>query len=256
MALKKGNILCCFGVKGGIGKSIIAMNLAGVCHNLKKKVLILDLDLYGGSIAMALNKDVKKNIFNFVDDYNNHRYSNFSDYIVKYTNYIDFIAAPKDPRKANKIESKYIEILLDKLKFNYDLIIIDTTPILDEINLSLLDKSDSILFIVSNDSLDLKNMKSLISIFKDLEIDKYKLLLNQSFRNDKEYFSLYDIKNIVKNNIDYILSDKFYIKDIDNYIMDGQIVTLNKKFINNKDYKVMETLLKDSLGDNNEEKFN
>ena len=53
MAINKGNILCLFGVKGGIGKSILAMNLAGVASNLKRKVLIVDADLYGGSIALA-----------------------------------------------------------------------------------------------------------------------------------------------------------------------------------------------------------
>ena len=74
MAINKGNILCLFGVKGGIGKSILAMNLAGVASNLERKVLIVDADLYGGSIALALNKPVNKTIYNFVDDYNNNRY--------------------------------------------------------------------------------------------------------------------------------------------------------------------------------------
>ncbi len=256
MALKKGNILCCFGVKGGIGKSILTLNLAGISSNLKKKVLIIDMDLYGGSISVSLNKDSKKTIYNFVDDYNNHRYSSISEYVTKYNEYIDFISCPKDPRKANKIDGKYIDILLDKVKFNYDLVIIDTNHILDEVNLSILDKSDSILFIVSNDIFDLKNMKSLLSIFKDLEIDNYKLLLNQSFRNNREYFSLYDIRNILKSNIDYVISEKFYIKNIDNYIMDGNIVTLDKKYINTSDYKILESIVIDNLGDNYEEKFN
>ncbi len=252
MAINKGNILTIFGVKGGIGKSTITLNLSGVCKNLKQKALIIDMDLYGGSIALALNKKSDKSIFNFVDDYNNNRFKNIKDYITTYSEYIDFISCPKDPRKASKIDSKYIDILLDKVKFNYDIVLIDTTHILDEINLSILDKSDKILFIVSNDIYDLKNMKSLISIFKDLDINKYKVLLNQSFRIDKEYFSLYDIKDILKNNIDYLISDKFYIKNIDELILNGNIITLNKKYINNKDYKVFENIIKDSKGEENE----
>ena len=249
MAIKKANILCLFGVKGGIGKSTTALNLAGVCSNLNKRVLIVDMDLYGGAIAISLNKDVHKTIYNFVDDYNNNRYNNFEDYVTKYNEYIDYIASPKDPRKSSKIDSKYVDILLDKAKFNYDLIILDTTHVLDEINLSLLDKSDKILLIISNDMLDLKNMKSLVSIFKDLDIDKYKILLNNSLRNYKEYFSLYDIKSIIKANVDYELSNNFFIKDIDKYIIDSNIITLDKKYINSKDYKVLETIIKDSWSD-------
>ncbi len=252
MAIKKGNILSIFGVKGGIGKSTLVLNFAGICEILEKRVLILDLDLYGGSIALALNKEPKKTIFNFVDDYNNNRYNNVKDYVTNYSKYIDFIACPKDPRQANKIDSKYIEILLDKVKFNYDIVLIDTTHILDEININVLDKSDKILFVVSNDMFDIKNMRSLISIFKDLDIKKYKILLNESFRTDKEYFSLYDIKDVIKNNIDYLISSKFYYKNIDELIINGSIPTLNKKTPSLKDYKILESIILDINGDQNE----
>lgn len=245
MALDRAKILCLFGVKGGIGKSIISMSLAGVASNKHIKTLIIDMDIYGGSIALALNKKQEKTIYNFVDDYNNNRYKEIKDYITNYNEYIDFIASPIDPRKSNKIDREYLEILLDKSKFNYDLIILDTNHILNEINLSILDKSDEILLMISNDSFDIKNMRTLISIFKDLEKDNYKVLLNESIYNERSYFSSYDIKDIIKNNIDYVISNKFYIKDIDKYILEGNIITLNKKYINTKDYKVMENIIDD-----------
>ena len=250
MALNKGDIVCIFGVKGGIGKSIISMSLAGICSNLNKRVLIVDADLYGGSIAVSFNKDINKTIFNFVDDYNNNRFKNINDYITNYNENIDFVAAPIDPRKANKIDSRYIDILLDKTKFNYDLIIIDTNHILNEINLSILDKSDKILFVTTNDSFDLKNTRNLISIFKDLDIDKYRVLLNNSIRIDRNYYSLYDIKNIIKTNIDYEINN--YISEIDKIILNGNIITLDKKYKSNNDYKVLERIVLDIIGDNNE----
>ena len=95
-------------------------------------------------------------------------------------------------------------------------------------------------------------MRTLISIFKDLDIDKYKVLLNNSIRENREYFGLYDIKDIIKSNIDYELTSKFYIRDIDSFIMDGNIVTLNKKYINTKDYKVLENIINDVIGDEDE----
>ena len=250
MALNKGDILCVFGVKGGTGKSILSMNLAGICSDLKKRILLVDADLYGGSIAVSLNKEVNKTIFNFVDDYNNNRFKNINDYIIKYNEYIDYISSPIDPRKANKIDSRYIDILLDKAKFNYDLIIIDTNHILNEINLSILDKSDKILFVTTNDSYDLKNTRNLISIFKDLDINKYKILLNNSIRLNRNYYSLYDIKNIIKTNIDYELNN--YINDIDKIILNGNIIALDKNYKSNNDYKVLERIILDIMGDKNE----
>ena len=252
MSMQRGKILSLFGVKGGIGRSILALNLAGVASNNNIKVLIIDMDIYGGSIAFALNKPVSKTIYNFVDDYNNNRFKDLNDYVIKYNNNIDFISSPKDPRQSNKIEASYLEILIDKSKFNYDLIIIDTNHILNETNLSILDKSDEILLIISNDVFDIKNMRNLISIFKDLDKNNYKVLLNESISSSDGYLSIYDIKDIIKNNIDYMLTNKFHIKNIGSYIMEGNIVTLDKKYMSSKDYNVLNNIILDVLGDDNE----
>ena len=248
----RGKILTLFGVKGGIGKSILTMSLAGVASNKSLKVLIIDMDIYGGSIALALNKPVSKTIYNFFDDYTNNRYKDINDYIIKYNDNISFISSPKDPRKSNKINIECLEMLVDKVKFNYDLVLIDMSHIINELNLSILDKSDEILLVTTNDLFDIKNMKNLISVFKDLDKDNYRLLLNNGIRYDRDYFNLYDIKDIVKANIDYIISNKFYIKDIDNYLIDGNIITLDKKNINTSDYKVLSQIIDDIMGDYDE----
>ena len=38
----------------------------------------------------------------------------------------------------------------------------------------------------------------------------------------KKYFTLFDMKNIIKANIDYVISEEFYVKNIDKYIMNGE----------------------------------
>lgn len=255
MANMRGKSICVFSAKGGVGKTVTAINLAGIYEHLEKKVLLVDLDLSSGGISVALNRPFEKTIYNFVDDYNNNRYKNFKDYVTSYDSYIDILPSPKDPRQANKIDSKYIDLLLDKAAYNYDIVLIDTNHILNEINIVTLDKVDTILFVLTNDPLDLKNMKSLLSIFKDTGITKYKILLNNSRDPYKNYFSLFDIKNVIKANIDYSLSSNFYIKNMDSYIMNGEIVSLQKRMptIFNKDYSTLMTIALDTINkDTNE----
>ncbi len=249
MASLKGKSICVFSAKGGVGKTITTINLAGIFEQLEKKVLILDLDLSSGGISIALNRPFEKTIFNFVDDYNNNRYKDFGTYITHYDDFIDILPSPKDPRQINKIESKYIEILIDKAVYNYDIVLIDTNHVLDEINIVTLDKVDTILFVMTNDPFDLKNMKSLVSILKDTSITKYKILLNNSCDPFKTYFSLFDIKSIIKANIDYTLTSSFYIKNIDSYVMNGEIITLQKKMptLFNKDYSTLMSIALDQL---------
>ena len=256
MKKKIGKSLCLFSGKGGVGKTILTLNLAAIYSQINKHVLIVDLDLSSGGIALATNKVFDKTIYNFVDDYNNNRFKDFNDYVVKYNENIDIMPSPKDPRQASKIDSKYIEILLDKAMFHYDMVLIDTNHNLNELNLVVLDAADNILFVIENDPMDLKNMKSLLSIFKDLDKTNYKILLNNSRDPFKKYFTLYDIKTIIKNNIDYEISSEFFLKNMDSYVMNGEIPMLQPKAPNifNKDYTTMMNLAVSFLGgDNNEQ---
>ena len=256
MKKKIGKSLCLFSGKGGVGKTILTLNLAAIYSQINKHVLIVDLDLSSGGIALATNKVFDKTIYNFVDDYNNNRFKDFNDYVVKYNENIDIMPSPKDPRQASKIDSKYIEILLDKAMFHYDMVLIDTNHNLNELNLVVLDVADNILFVIENDPMDLKNMKSLLSIFKDLDKTNYKILLNNSRDPFKKYFTLYDMKTIIKNNIDYEISSEFFLKNMDSYVMNGEIPMLQPKAPNifNKDYTTMMNLAVSFLGgDNNEQ---
>jgi len=247
MIRKKGKSLAIFSAKGGVGKTITTLNLAGIFEQLEKKVLIVDMDLTAGGISVALNRPFTSTIYNFVDDYNNNRYKEFKNYVTKYDDWIDILPSPKDPRQAGKIDSKYIEIALDKATYNYDIVLVDTTHDLNELNLVTLDTVDQILFIMTNDPLDLKNMKSLLSIFRDLSKTNYKILLNNSRDPFKKYFSMFDMRNILKANIDYVLSSEFFLKNIDNYVMNGHIITLEPKMPNvfAKDYSVFMTIAAD-----------
>lgn len=243
--MAKGKSVCIYGAKGGIGKTTFVINLAGIISKLDKKVLIIDLDLCTGAIAASLNKDVSKTIYNFYEDYSNNRFDNIDKYITKYNDNISFLACPKDPRFSNKIESSIITTLLDKCKYLYDVILIDTTSYLNEINVLALDKCDEILFMTTNDLTSLKNLKNVLNILYDSDISKYKIILNNSVKLDKKYFSNYDIKNILKSNIDYIISDKFHYNKLDSLVYNGEIMSL--RFSNYPDEKILYLIARDIL---------
>ena len=42
---KRGKSLCLFSAKGGVGKTVTTINLAGIFKIVEKKVLIIDLNL-------------------------------------------------------------------------------------------------------------------------------------------------------------------------------------------------------------------
>ena len=214
--------------KGGVGKTTLTLNLAGLYFLNKMKVLIIDLDLYAGGIATCLNIDNKKDIYMLVDSLSNNKYVELKDYVTSYNSGIDILANPKDPRDVSKIESKYINKIFELAKLEYDVILIDTSHLLDEICLMAVDASYMSAYVITNDLVDLKNMKTLISIFNEMQKTNYKIVLNNARDTGRDYLSNFDIRNMLKANVDYTISKNFYIKNIDKYVLRGEILTLNK----------------------------
>ena len=246
-----GKIITISSVKGGVGKTTMTLNLAGIYCELNKRVLIIDLDLYSGGIAASLNVKNKKDIYIMIDSMANNRFTELKKYVTTYNKNIDVLACPKDPRMGAKVSGRYIPVIFDLAKKEYDVVLVDTYHILDEINLTALDYSYMTLFIITNDIVDLKNMKSLISIFKDTDKKNYLILLNNSRDIGKDYLSLYDIRTIIKNNIDYTLSKNYYIKNIDKYTISGEILTLNNSMnlFHSKDINNMKKMALDLIDD-------
>lgn len=229
MAMRQAKTILVTSVKGGTGKTTMALNLAGIYQNMNLNVLLLDLDVYGGSVAASLNLTYQNDLFDAMDDLNNNRFTNLEDYVVSYTEKLDVLPAPKDPRLAGKMSSKYLRVILTKAKLKYDVVVIDTNYFLSDINLLAMDASDEILYMVTNDPMDLKNMRTMVSIYSDMDRTNYKVILNESIYKMKNYFTVYDMKHIMNHAINYTIPSSFYIRNIEKYIMEGKIVALDKK---------------------------
>ena len=91
--LKTGISICITSAKGGVGKTTTVLNLAGMYELMQKKVLLIDLDLTNGGIALSLNKPYEKSISTLFQDINNNKYEELSSYVTKYDDYQCFTNA-------------------------------------------------------------------------------------------------------------------------------------------------------------------
>ncbi|MBR3660720.1 MAG: AAA family ATPase [Bacilli bacterium] len=235
-----GKVITITSRKGGVGKTTTAINLAGVYSNLGKKVLLIDFDLYANSIALSLNLKNQRNIYNIVLDIGNNKFTEIADYVSKYNDYISVLASVGDARIVNQIDTKYVEQIINMSKFSYDVVLIDTSHVLDHLNLVIYDNSDVIVNVMSNDPVDLVNTKNFINIASDIDYKNLRILLNESNSLEEKYFSLYDIREFLNYNISYKLGKEFYVKTIDKYVLDGKILTLNNVYKSN--YKKLENI--------------
>lgn len=106
-------------------KSTTALNLAYVFSRLKKKVLIMDLDLRAPSLHRKL---LLKNGHGVTDVIAGN--ASLEEALVHYAEDLDVLfSGTRNPYASELIQSKVFRELLDRLREAYDLIIIDCPPV-------------------------------------------------------------------------------------------------------------------------------
>lgn len=227
--MKKAKIYTVTSVKGGTGKTTTLLNLAATYAVNGKRTLIIDMDLAAGDVAARLNVEFDKDIYHCYEDITNHTFEKIEDYLYSYVDGLDIIPAPKDPRDAGKIDPSFLTYLLSKVTLKYDVILVDTNHLLTKTNLVMFDYSDKILYVINNDAMNLKGLRTMVAIFEDMESDKMRVVLNDSRNNSNGSYSMSDIKNITKTSIDFRIPKSFHIKHYNEYTLNGDIVLLSEK---------------------------
>lgn len=195
MEERNGEILTILGANG-IGKSLFAVTFA---QNLKdKRVLIIDFDLICSNLYILLgikkykkkliqieeNKHKEKvqknsNIINYKPTNTSESKYNIINNIIQTKYKIDFISGAN--LLADLMKYKEIQIIIEsieKIKNQYDLIIIDTSNsyLLDKIK-DLIEISNKSIFISGANVLEIRKAKQLLKTYEEWNVEKRKIKL-------------------------------------------------------------------------------
>ncbi len=179
----KGNVISITSTISKEGKTSIAANLAGALHLVKKRVILINLDLRKPTLHTLFDIPNNKGISNYLT---NKASINEIIYKTKY-NYIDIIpAGPIPPNPNELIDSKELYELINKLKREYDYIILDTPPIgLVSDTKIIIKNSDLTIFTLRANY----SKKDFINLINELYLDKIHLaiVLNDISIKNKGY---------------------------------------------------------------------
>lgn len=176
-------IISFFSAKGGVGNTSVALNAGITFHEmLSKKVLVVDLDLRFGDIALMMNRQNETTIKELMDDSPIEEFADVSSYLFSYAEGLDFLFAPKDPESAEYISKDRVHKFLELVKRHYEIIVIDTGVNFDEVTLVALDLSEKVVIVSNQEVTGIKNTKVCLKVMQTLNYDysKIKLLINMS----------------------------------------------------------------------------
>jgi pilus assembly protein CpaE len=202
-------VISFFSSKGGVGKSVLALNTAiTLTKTFDKRVLLIDMDLQFGDISMLVNEYNHKTLLDVIDDGQLDSYESAKPYLFNYYFKLQMLLGPKKPEAAEYIGKESIEKLIKIFKQHYDFIIVDTGVNFSDSTLYVLDQSDTILFISTMEIVALKNTKLGLGVMQSLGYDKnkVKLVINR-FTSDYG-ISKGEVEEVFKDGIFSIVPDE------------------------------------------------
>jgi len=174
-------VITVFGAKGGLGKTTLAINLAVELAKSRKKVALVDLDLQFGDVSVFLDIDPVDTILELAQEISAPNIDLLRSYMNVHSSGLHVLCAPKSPEYAELISPEKVQSILSQLRSYYDYVIIDTPPSFNDVTITALEASSTILFVTGLDISILKNSKLSLSILKSLQqIDKVKIIVNRA----------------------------------------------------------------------------
>lgn len=193
----RGKVITIFSPKGGVGKSVLAANLAMALAlgQTGKDVVLMDLDLEFGVLAVMLGQKPRSSIVDLCRGAERITPAQIREVLTPLPNLsLGILAAPPLPHLAAEVDGEakqernrnYVEETIQALRAGWDYVVIDTPANFREATMAALDLADEIVVVTTPDIPSLQNTaKGLNILLNQLEYnpERVKLVINQAEPN-------------------------------------------------------------------------
>ncbi|MFN2463640.1 MAG: P-loop NTPase, partial [Candidatus Dormibacteria bacterium] len=177
-----GELIVLYGGKGGVGKSVIATNLAcALAKEVGARVALVDLDLQFGDLGVLLNLSQTQSIMDIVENIDQADADYITDVMAEGPLGVRVLTTAPSPELADLVTPEHVQRILGELRMAYDFIVVDTSSHLGDITLSALDLASRILLVTALSIPAVKNAKLALRLFETLSIptEHITLVLNR-----------------------------------------------------------------------------
>lgn len=181
---KTCTVISLHSLRGGVGNSSLALNLALALRSIwEKPTLLIDAVLTAGQIAMMMDAAPGVTWEEYVNVAPNEVDDNvIGDLISTHSNGLHFVAAPKYPISFDSIPHELWTAAIEKFMKRYTFIVVDTSHDFSDLTISLLNASTEILMVVAPEMASLRAAMSALNIYQRLGFsgEKIRIILNNN----------------------------------------------------------------------------
>lgn len=221
--VSQGEVIAVFGVKGGIGKTSISVNLAAaIAAQTKQKVGLLDMDMQLGDVAVLLNVLPQNTIADAAASVEKLDSGLLQSLMQADPSGVSILPAPLQPEQADEISPEHVQKIVQVMAQTFDYVVVDMPPMVSEHVGIILEKATLVLLLTTQEVLALRRTKVLLQMMRQwgYSQDKVKLVVNHA----------YNVNGVQANDIEAALDYPIFY-DIPNDQMVSTAVKLGRPFV-------------------------
>lgn len=147
---KPGQVIALFSLRGGVGVSSLAVNLAvTLARQSNQKVALLDLCFLSNSVSLMLNVRSKLSLAELSREDALISLDSLEKHMIAHSSGVKILPVVLSLTKAAPIPAKTVERVLTELKSGFNYTIVDTPSSFDDMTLAALIHSDQIILVLA-----------------------------------------------------------------------------------------------------------
>ena len=178
------SVVAVFSPKGGVGRTTISVNLAVAAAQGGKRVALVDASFQFGDVGVLLNLNPRnKSIADLAGELQaGESYDSLDGFLVAHSSGVRVLLAPPTPEQAELVNPTAVKSVLEALRGDNDLIVVDCPSSFNESTLAVLDEADMILTLLTLEITSVKNMRLFLEVCEQLGYgpEKIRLVLNRA----------------------------------------------------------------------------
>jgi pilus assembly protein CpaE len=208
-SMEPASVVAIFSPKGGVGRTTIAVNLAVAAASLGTKVALVDASFQFGDVGVLLNLNPRnKSIADLVGELATGEAESLDTFMITHSSGVRVLLAPPSPEQAELITPLAVKRVLQGLRREYELVVVDCPSTFNEPTIAVLDESDVILTLLSLEITSVKNMRLFLEVAEQLGYDNEKIRLVLNRADSTLGIRVADVEHSIGRKVDHtIVSD-------------------------------------------------
>lgn len=199
---KGGTVISVFGSKGGCGATTLTVNLAvALREETRERVALVDANFEFGDIGVLLNLPTNRTIADLTGPNVIIDEESIDRVMATHPSGVKALLAPPRPEMSELVSPEHIKKLLEILPKMFDYVLIDIWRTFQGPMISLLDASDQVILVATNDIPSIKNAKLFFELSDALGYASEKICLVLNKDDGRTGIDIKDVEASIKHPV-------------------------------------------------------